>query len=441
MEDKKIIKEVLDVSLPVVLELTVYNFLYILDIMLVGKYGGGAKVAEFGICNNIFNAFFNIFIFTGICVGVTTLVAQNYGAANYDESKKYGEMGILLGILISAVISIFILNNSESILKLAGVKRANLKETCGLLKILSISLFFNMNTNVINAVIRGCKNTMQPLKISVYVAIVKIAFNLIFIFHSPGNISPAYAIGLASAISQFIGFAADYYYITRISKDIKIGIIFRISVHKIMEVLKLSIPSSGEEAAYSISRLICTFIIMRAGSVAFAANEIANSIESVSFMPGTGFGTAATTLAGINFGKRNFKKLKRSSYGCFYYCFFMMGILALVFLFGSKFLVSFFIDERDVMYYAAICLAIGAFEQPAIALSMNFSGALKGIGDTKTPFIVTLISACFIRLPLTFIFIYILKRPIYYVWWITFIEWTFDGVFLFFLFNIRLKKS
>lgn len=440
MRDKKIIKEVLDVSLPVVLELTVYNFLYILDMMLVGRYGGGREVSQFGICNNIYNTFLNIFVFTGICIGITTLAAQSYGARKYIQAKEYAEMGFFIGIIISAITVAVIFFNAEKILIVSGVKRASLKETCEILRMFSIALFFSMNINVINSILRSYGNSMEPFKISLYVGFFKVIFDFLFIFTNIFKVSSVLGVSMASVLAQFLGFIIDYYYVVYVPKAINIDIIFKMKLRKIIELLKLSIPSSGEEAAYSLSRLVCTFIIMRAGTVAFAANEIANSIEAVSLMPGTGFGAAVTTLVGINYGRRDFKVLKKCSYECFYYSFFMMSFFAVIFLLFSHFLVGFFINEQKIVYYASICLAIGAFEQPAIALSMNFSGALKGMGDTKTPFIVTSISSCIIRLPLTFIFIYILKRPIYYVWWITLIEWMFDGIALWACFTIKIKK-
>lgn len=440
MRDKKIIKEVLDVSLPVVLELTVYNFLYILDMMLVGRYGGGREVSQFGICNNIYNTFLNIFVFTGICIGITTLASQSYGARKYIQAKEYAEMGFFLGITISAITVAVIFLNAEKILIVSGVKRASLKETCEVLRMFSIALFFSMNINVINSILRSYGNSMEPFKISMYVGFFKVIFDFLFIFTNIFKVSSVLGVSIASVLAQLLGFIIDYYYVIHVPNAINIDIIFKMRIRKIIKLLKLSIPSSGEEAAYSLSRLVCTFIIMRAGTVAFAANEIANSIEAVSLMPGTGFGAAVTTLVGINYGRRDFKALKKCSYECFYYSFFMMSFFAVMFLLFSHFLVGFFISEQKIVYYASICLAIGAFEQPAIALSMNFSGALKGMGDTKTPFIVTSISSCVIRLPLTFIFIYILKRPIYYVWWITLIEWMFDGIALWVCFVIKTKK-
>lgn len=433
-------KKILNISFPAILELTLYNFLSVFDMMLIGKCGGSSQVSEIGICNNIFNTFLNIFIFTGICIGITTLASQSYGAIRYKDANEYAETGFFIGIIISILIGIFIYINTDKILIIAGIKRANLIHTAKIMRVLCISIVFNMNINVINSILRSYGNMIEPFKISIYVSISKIILDFLIIFGLKGYVSAAYGAAIASVLAQLIGFLFDYYYVVKVSTDIRINLLLKINLKKIVELLKLSIPSSCEEAAYSLSRLICTFIIMRAGTVAFAANEIANSIESVSFMPGTGFGMVATTLVGISYGRKDFKGLKRSANECFYYSLILMMSLAIVFVFGSEFLVKFFINEKLTMKYAAICLSIGAFEQPTIALSMVFSNALKGMGDTKTPFIVTTISSCLIRLPLTFICIHILNKPIYYVWWITVIEWCVDGIMMWACFNLKVKK-
>ena len=67
----------------------------------------------------------------------------------------------------------------------------------------------------------------------------------------------------------------------------------------------------------------------------------------------------------------------------------MMSIFAIIFLFMPNVLVNFFVNENEkrVAYLAGRCLAIGAVEQPFIAISIVFAGALKGLGDGKSPFL------------------------------------------------------
>ena len=195
-----------------------------------------------------------------------------------------------------------------------------------------------------------------------------------------------------------------------------------------------------EEAAFSISRLLCTFIIMRAGTVAFAANQIANTVESVSFMPGMGFGVAATTLVGMKIGEKNYKKAREYTYACAFGAVAMMSVFGIIFLLMPSFLVDLFVgdEEKRVIYLASLCLFIGAFEQPAIAISSVFAGALKGAGDTKSPFIISLATSWIIRLPLILYFVYILKLSVIYVWWVTVFQWGLDAILMFICFEKKI---
>ncbi|EET87363.1 MATE efflux family protein [Clostridium carboxidivorans P7] len=120
----------------------------------------------------------------------------------------------------------------------------------------------------------------------------------------------------------------------------------------------------------------------------------------------------------------------------------MMGFFSAVFLVMPGILVNLFIDEgeKKIIYLASLCLFIGAFEQPSIAISTVFSSALKGAGDAKTPLIVSLMTSWIIRLPLIFYFIHFLKLSVIYVWWVTVIQWGVDAILMLILFEKKLNS-
>ncbi|WP_298844639.1 MATE family efflux transporter [Clostridium sp.] len=138
-------------------------------------------------------------------------------------------------------------------------------------------------------------------------------------------------------------------------------------------------------------------------------------------MPSIGFGIAVITLVGLNVGKKDYKKAKKAekaAFNCVFYAVFIMGIFAIIFLVMPNILVNFFVNnyEKRVAYLAGRCLFIGAIEQPFIGISIVFEGALKGIGDVKSPFFICCFTSWIIRLPLTYYFINILKYPVTAVW-------------------------
>lgn len=443
MLNKNGIEHILNVSLPIIAEMTIYTFMTILDTMMIGNYGGNKAISAVGISTEIIYSCVNIFIGVGMTVSITALVAQSFGANDTKCAEEFASAGFLIGSFISIFIFIIIFTFSKNILYIAGAKDTVLVIGNIYTKIVSISAIFNMLVILMNSILRGYGNTYTPLMICIIVAGIKVALDWMMIF---GHAFPSYGImgaAYASVISQFVGAVICFHYLFFVSK-IKIRFKYMVFLKKniLKEIFKIFIPSFMDDAVYNISRLICTFIIMNIGSIAFASNEVANTIESISITPGIGFGMSATILVGMKVGEKNYREAKEYGYGCTFCSIIMMSIFSILFLTSSNYLVDLFVGdfEKEVMKIAGLCLWIGAFEQPFIALSYGFSGAMGGFKDTKTTFFISLISGWAIRLPLILYFIYFKKSSIVTVWCITVTQWAFDGIMMFICFRRKLKK-
>lgn len=442
---KSTIKDVVSLALPAVGEMILYMMIGVFDTMMVGQYGGNLAVSSVGLSSEIIYTFSNIFISVGISVAVTSLVARRIGAKEYNQAEQYASLGLAAGALIALCISTSLFVFSDKILALAGAKENVISLGTIYMKIVSIGIFFNMLMNIMNAILRGSGNTKTPLLGSLLINIINIFLDWVLIFGKLGL--PEMGVkgaAIATAIAQFSGFIFIGLYIRyKASIRLRLNYLKDFSFHRIKDLFKLSIPSSMQEGAFSISRLLSTFIIMRTGTVAFASNQIATTLESVSFMPGWGVAIAATTLVGHKIGEKDYKKAREYANTSIVLGICIMLFCSLMFLTFPNLLIKLFIDESEteVIRLGALCLMAAAIEQPFLAVSMIVGGSLKGSGDTKTPFIVSLISSWVIRLPLMYYFIYILRLSVVYVWLITAVQWAFDAILIFILFRKYFKKG
>lgn len=153
-----------------------------------------------------------------------------------------------------------------------------------------------------------------------------------------------------------------------------------------------------------------------------------------------GFAVAATALVGQKIGAKDYKNAKTYAYISMGFGLAIMLICSILFLTVPEFLIKIFIKENETIELASKCLGLAAIEQPFMAVAMILGGAMKGVGDTKTPFIVSLISSWVIRIPLMYYVIYILNLNVVYVWLVTAIQWGFEGILILYLFNIKSKK-
>ncbi|WP_251861630.1 MATE family efflux transporter [Clostridium sp. Marseille-Q2269] len=442
--DKENIKVVLSLALPAVGEMTLYMMIWVLDTMMVGQYGGQIAVSTVGLSSEIIYTFTNIFITVGLSIAITSVIARAYGSKDLHLAEEYASVGLFIGIFISFFISIILFSFPKAILSLAGSKENVLVNGTIYMKIVALGIFFSMLTSLMNSIVRGYGNTKTPLFISVLINIVNLTLDYGLIFGKLGF--PELGItgaAIATSIANVSGFLFGLYYLftkSKIKPNIKY--IKKIDINRLKYLIRLSIPSSMQEASLNLSRLINTFMIMHLGTVAFAANQITVTVESISFMPGWGFAVAATTLTGHKIGEKNIEKAKEYSYTCAWLGILIMGIIGLLFLIFPTSIIKLFItnSETEVIKLGSICLMIACLEQVPMAISMILGGSLKGLGDTKTPFIVSFISGWLLRLPLMFYFIYIVKSSVTYVWWITAIQWIFEAVCLTILFGKKFNN-
>ncbi|NEZ47166.1 MATE family efflux transporter [Clostridium niameyense] len=444
MLKKYTFKEILDLSIPIIAEMTLYNLMGVFDTMMIGNYGGNKYLSAIGLSNGITYNISNIFVSVGLSVAITSLVAQSVGRRNYKEAEAYATLGFIVGNLIGFFISFNMYKFSKRILYMAGGRGEILYISNIFTRISVIGIFLKMNTEIINSVLRGYKNTKVPFITSIIISSFKILLDFILIFGHGTKELGIVGAAVATCIAQAIGLVfSSFYIVTKLRVRPLFEPVVSSNITKIKEIFRIYVPSFMEEGAYSISRLLCSVMIIASGSINFAANEIANTIETISIVPSLALGVAATSLVGAAFGEKNYKKAKKYAYGCTAISVVIAIVFSLVFVLMPNFLVHFFVQnkEKQVIYLASMCLLVGAIEQPFIAISTVYEGALKGIGDGRTPLIVTLITGWILRVPLIYCFIYKLKYSVVYVWWITNIQWIVDGILICLMFNLGFSRK
>jgi len=442
MSSKKEVKEILNLALPAVGEMLLYMVVWVLDTMMVGQYGGKDSVSAVGLASEIIYTFAAIFVTMGIAIGVTSYVARSIGAQEFEKAKRYASQGIFLGILGSFIISSLMFLLAEKILILAGASGNVLALGKVFMKIASVGIFFNMVMSTLNAILRATGNTKTPMTAAAIVVILNILLDWILIFGKLGF--PALGVkgsAIATTIAHIVGFSfVLWYYIIQKTLNLTFRDVLQYHHKLAIEIIKLSIPASLQEAAFDISRLLSIFMIIHLGTVAFAANQIATTIESISFMPGWGFAVAATTMAGQMVGAKNYEGAIRYTRISATFAASIMGTMSLLFLTIPKLLMRAFINDPEVIAVGALCLMVASIEQPFMALGMVYGGGLKGSGNTKIPFIISTISSWLIRLPLMYVVIYILKWGVVAVWFVTALQWSFEGTAMYLFFKREINK-
>lgn len=436
---------VLKLSLPAVGEMLLYTLIWVFDTMMVGKYGGNVAVSSVGLSTEILSTFTNILIASGISVGITSMVARYTGAKDFKKAEECATIGYGITILISLIVSLLFAVFSLPLLRAVGADNDVALIGSSYMRIACIGIFFSMMTTALSSILRGSGNTVTPLIIAASVNVINISLDYCLIFGKLGLPELGTdGAAIATAIAEAVGFTVAVIYFLKYSKiKIRMRYIKSLNIPRMKSLVHLSVPAMLQEASFSISRLICNLFIVSLGTIAFAANQITTTIESLSYMPGWGFAVAATTLVGQKVGEKDYKGAHEYASVSLILGILTMSLCSVLFLVIPGKLINLFItsNEAEVIKFGTYCLMVAAIEQPFTALSMIAGGALKGTGDTKTPFKVALFTSWAIRLPLMFLAIFVLKLSVVSVWVITSIQWVIDGTLLYVLFKRNFKKN
>lgn len=438
-----IISEILRLALPAVGEMVLYMMIWVLDTLMIGNHTGQIGVSAVGLSSEIMYTFTNMLVPMGLSISVTSIVSRSIGSKNFEKARLTSDIALKLGVIIAIILGAIFFTFPKQILTIAKAEQQFvLPLATKYMKICSIAIVFNVLTSVFNGIFRGCRNTKSPLYTAFIVNVVNVSLDYILIFGKFGAPEMGVTGGaIATAVGNFAGFLFTMTQLKKIPFKINLFAEFKKDYFK--ELIKLAIPSALQEGAFSINRLINVTLIMALGSLAFAANQITINIESISFMPGWGFAIACTSLVGYSIGQKNYKKAKEYITYSMFLSAGIMGIFAIIFLIFPEPLITAFIknSEKEVITIGSACLMIASIEQIPIAISMVLGGALKGTGDSKTPFKIVLFTNWVIRLPLVYYFIYLQKAPVTYFWKITALQWIIEAIIIFVVYHHKWKKN
>ena len=437
----KLFREILYLAIPAVAEMTLYMMIWIFDTMMIGKYGGELAVSSVGLSTEIIYTFFNIIIAVGLSTALTSLISRAIGAKNYEKAEVIANAGIKIAIILALIFFLLLFFVPDKILNLAGATKEMLPSATRYAKISSFSFFLLTISSTTNGIFRGVKDTKTSLYVAGSINIVNLFLDYALIFGNFGF--PEWGVtgaAVATVAGNFVGILLQW---SRLKKlPFKISLFSYVSKKDIWEIIRFAIPSGLQEANFSLSRLLGLTFILSLGTTAFAANQIGVAIEAISTMPGWGVAIACIALVGHSIGEKKVHKSQEYTLYSAIIASIFMGILACFFFFIPETLISFFINKQeiDVIMIGATCLQVAAFEQIPTALVMVFASYFKGIGKVKIPFYVSFFTNWFLRIPLSFYLIFILRLPVYVYWIITTFQWLMESIVLYYLYKKNIKE-
>lgn len=438
-------KTVLLLSWPTIVEQILQTLVGFADTAMVGSLGAVAT-ASISVCTStlwLLNGILNAF-----AIGFCVLMARSIGSENIKDAKLMAKQcfvwTLVFGVLLTIIMSIV----GQHLAIWMGAEDQVVFYAKKYMRWIGLSYLGQFVLISTTCILQNSGDTKTPLMVNILNNIINICLNFFFIFEPRkiGNIN-VWGAGLGvQGAAMATCFAA---YVSAISLSIacfcKDSVIkfdihsyFAPKIDSLKKSIKLSTPVFLEKCTLSGGQLALTAIITFLGTEALAAHYVANTAESITYLPTHGFATAATTLVAQSLGANDKKLAQKFANLCCIFGVATMTITGLGMYVFAKELVSIFSNDPVVIKMGSEVLKIEAFCEPFFGLSIIVFGILRGARDTKGPFLVSLLGMWIIRIPLAYLLVHFTSLGLSGAWIPMMIDLTIRGSVCFVL--LRRKK-
>jgi MATE family multidrug resistance protein len=265
---------------------------------------------------------------------------------------------------------------------------------------------------------RGIGDTRTPLLVTLIAVGVHLVFAYGLIFGAFGL--PAWGVvgaGAAQSIGSWVFAALLFFFVFRRRVRTRYRTLPVAPRRQDIErFLRTSAPIGGQWVLDMTTFAIFGSIVARMGDVSMAASQTMLQLLALSFMQAVAIAISCGTLVGRYIGAGDLESAERSYRSALTLGLGLTVFIALLFLSIPDTLLGMFNRSPEFLALGRPLLALGAFFQVVDAVGIIASGALRGAGDTRWPFVVQSSLAWTLRLAAVGTFAIWLQGGVFGAW-------------------------
>ncbi|MBQ9765652.1 MAG: MATE family efflux transporter [Lachnospiraceae bacterium] len=341
-------------------------------------------------------------------MGGQVKMAQEIGAGNEENAKKYAHAALWLTTIFGIVFGLVCMVFTDGLIALLGIDEAvtvkhadiYMKITCGL-------VIFAFLGRTLTGLYTAQGDSRTPLKANVVGLVTNMVLDpMLILGFGPIPKMGVFGAALATVFSQLLvvlvlvwGIAFD-----KKKSNVLRGINYLSipDMKYISGVIKIGTPTALQSMLYCIISMILTRFASVFGEDVIATQRVGEQIESISWNTADGFAAAMNAFAAQNFGAMQMKRIKKGyklsvgmllAWGC---------LVAFVFIVFPRGISEIFFYEANAISYSIKYLMIIGISEPFMCIELLATGAISGMGNTKICSIISIIFTG-LRIPLALV--------------------------------------
>ncbi len=369
----------------------------VVDNIMVGRLPDSAVAIG---AASLGSAFFYVFAIFGIGLmsGVDTLVSQAFGANDWPEARRSLISGLGLAAVLAPILAAFVLA-AIPLMSIIGVAPVVREQAVGFTRTLVWSLPLLLLYTTLRRYLQGLHHVRPVMFALVTSNAINVLGNWILIYGHWG--APALGIR-GSALSTVIArvYLAGMMLIAVLRHDPAVFRGLRPDVFHSLRLLRLGLPAAATIALEVGVFNTATALAGKLGPIDIAAHTIALNAAAVSYMVPLGIGSAAAVSVGKAIGAGDRAAAARAGWTAIAIALAFEVFAAAAFLLFPRQIASVYTHDPQVIALAVTLFLVAAVFQLFDGMQTVATGALRGLGNTRTPMVWNLVGYWVIGLPL-----------------------------------------
>ena len=395
-----IMDKLVSFALPLMLSGILQLMFNAVDIIVVGRFSGSEALAAVGSTTALINVFTNLFI--GISLGANVLAARFFAAGRREEMSETVHTSITLA-LISGILMAFVgLVFSKGALELMGTPEDVIGLSTLYMQIYFMGMPFFMLYNYGAAILRAVGDTKRPLYFLIIAGVINAGLNMVMVIVFGLGVS---GVGIATVFSQMVSCVLVLTCLCRTEGSYKLSFSkLSIKGYYLKQIFQVGIPAGIQSTVINFSNALLQSSVNSFGSTAMAGYTAANNILGFLYVSINSVTQACMSFTSQNFGVGKYKRMDRVLMDCMILSVGAALVLGCgAYFFGAEIL-QVYTEEADVIQCGVEILSITTVPYFLCGIMDLFPGALRGMGYSAVPMVLSIIGTVGMRVLWIFVF-------------------------------------
>lgn len=406
------------------------------DTVMLSNYSETA-VGAIGNANSIIG--FLTLAFTVISSATGIMVSQYLGADKKEEMNKIYTVAFAFNLVLSGVISLIVFLFSRPLLVAMQVPSEMMSDADMYMKIVGGTIFTQALLNAFNQIFSSHGKTVYGMIIAFAMNILNICGNYMFLYGPLQDLNlGASGVAVSTCISRIVALVAAIIYFYKVIKG-RIGIKYLIPfpLDILKRLLKLGIPTAGENISYNFSQLVITAFVNTMGIIAINTKIYANMLSMFTYMIALAAATATQIIVGHSVGAGNYDFAYRRVMKTLRFSLIISISVAVINWLAAPFTFSLFSSDANVAALGSTVMLIAVFLEFGRTTNIVIINSMKASGDVKFPTMLAIFSMWGLSVLIAYILGIVLGMGLAGVWIGMAADEIFRGIVVF----IRWKKG